>query len=96
MHLRLGDRTGFDPASIRLTRRMPDGREVAIRLTPDPGSSDPSNPFEQSFVGTFEAGVTPGKGMLKAVLQIEGATPAWWRSRFRSCRVEDGTARSRL
>ena len=54
---------------------MPDGREVAIQLTPDPAASDPSNPFEQSFVGRFEAGVMPGNGMLKAVVTLAGATP---------------------
>jgi pimeloyl-ACP methyl ester carboxylesterase len=75
VHLRLGDRTRVDPAMIRLTRRMPDGREVAIRLTPDPAASDPSNPFEQSFVGQFEAGVMPGNGMLKAVVELAGAAP---------------------
>lgn len=75
VHLRLGDRARIDPASIRLTRRMPDGREVAIALTPDPSASDPSNPFEQSFVGKFEAGVKPGKGMLKAVIEVAGAKP---------------------
>jgi hypothetical protein len=75
VHLRLGDRTKIDAAAIKLTRRMPDGREVAIRLTPDPAASDPSNPFEQSFVGRFEAGVKPGTGMLKAVVQLAGAKP---------------------
>ncbi len=75
VHVRLGDRTRIDPAAIRLTRRMPDGRELAIQLTPDPGASDPSNPFEQSFVGRFEAGVMPGNGMLKAVVTLAGATP---------------------
>jgi pimeloyl-ACP methyl ester carboxylesterase len=75
VHLRLGDRTRVDPAAIRLTRRMPDGREVAIRLAPDPQASDPSNPFEQSFVGQFEAGVMPGNGMLKAVVKLSGAEP---------------------
>ena len=75
VHLRLGDKTKFDPASIKLTRRMMDGKEVPIALSPDPKSSDPKNPFEQSFVGVFEAGVTPGKGMLTAVLQIAGGKP---------------------
>jgi hypothetical protein len=75
VHLRLGDKTKFDPASIKLTRRMMDGKEVPIALSPDPESSDPKNPFEQSFVGVFEAGVTPGKGMLTAVLQIAGGKP---------------------
>jgi pimeloyl-ACP methyl ester carboxylesterase len=75
VHLRLGDQTKVDAAAIKLTRRMPDGREVAIRLTPDPAASDPSNPFEQSFVGRFEAGVKPGTGTLRAVVQLAGAKP---------------------
>lgn len=75
VHLRLGDRTKIDASAIRLTRRMADGREVAIKLEPDPSASDPTNPFEQSFVGTFEAGVKPGKGMLKAVVELAGAEP---------------------
>lgn len=75
VHLRLGDRTRVDGSAIKLTRRMPDGREVAIKLQPDPGASDPNNPFEQSFVGQFEAGATPGTGMLKAVVQLAGAKP---------------------
>jgi pimeloyl-ACP methyl ester carboxylesterase len=72
VHLRLGDRTKIDAGAIRLTRRMPDGREVAIRLRPDPAAADPANPFEQSFAGTFEAGVTPGTGVLKAVVELAG------------------------
>jgi hypothetical protein len=75
VHLRLGDRTKVDATAIKLTRRMPDGREVAIQLKPDPTASDPSNPFEQSFVGAFEAGVKPGNGMLKAVVTLAGAQP---------------------
>ena len=54
---------------------MPDGRDVPIPLTPDPSASDPTNPFEQSFVGQFEAGVKPGKGMLRAVVELAGAKP---------------------
>jgi pimeloyl-ACP methyl ester carboxylesterase len=75
VHLRLGDRTRIDGTAIKLTRRMPDGREIVIQLKPDPSASDPSNPFEQSFVGAFEAGVKPGNGMLKAVVTLAGATP---------------------
>jgi pimeloyl-ACP methyl ester carboxylesterase len=75
VHLRLGDKTRIDPAAIRLTRRMPDGRDVAIGLRPDPQASDPTNPFEQSFVGQFEAGLMPGNGMLKAVVELAGSAP---------------------
>jgi pimeloyl-ACP methyl ester carboxylesterase len=75
VHLRLGDQTRIDTSAIKLTRRMPDGREVTIPLTPDPTASDPTNPFEQSFVGTFEAGVKPGTGILKAVVKLAGAAP---------------------
>ncbi|MGD9923793.1 MAG: hypothetical protein AB7V13_20475 [Pseudorhodoplanes sp.] len=72
VHLRLGDRTGIGATSIRLTRRMPDGREVVIPLKADPAASDPSNPFEQSFVGTFAAGAKPGTYLLKAVVALSG------------------------
>lgn len=75
VHLRLGDRTPVDASAIKLVRRMPDGREVAIPMRPDPSASDPLNPFEQSFVGQFEAGVMPGTGMLKAVVELAGAKP---------------------
>jgi hypothetical protein len=75
VHLRLGDRTPVDASAIKLVRRMPDGREVAIRLRPDPSASDPSNPLEQSFVGEFEAGAMPGTGMLKAVVEVAAGTP---------------------
>lgn len=75
VHLRLGDRTPVAASSIKLSRRMPDGRDVPIPLKADPSASDPSNPFEQTFVGQFEAGVKPGKGMLKAVVMLAGAKP---------------------
>jgi hypothetical protein len=75
VHLRLGDMIKVDPKTVRLSRVMPDGSEAIIRLEPDPGSSDPTNPFEQSFAGSFEAGAKPGKGVLKAVLMIEGDKP---------------------
>ncbi len=75
VHLRLGDRTRIDASAIRLVRRMPDGRESAIALRPDPSASDPTNPFEQSFVGQFPAGAKPGVGRLRAVVQLAGAKP---------------------
>ncbi len=75
VHVRLGDVARLDPKSVRLSRVMPDGSEAVIRLQPDPTSSDPTNPFEQSFVGTFEAGQSAGKGMLKAMLPMEADTP---------------------
>jgi hypothetical protein len=75
VHLRLGDVIKVDPKTVRLSRVMPDGSEAIIRLEPDPAASDPTNPFEQSFAGVFEAGAKPGKGMLKAVLMIEGDKP---------------------
>ena len=75
VHVRLGDQTTIDPATIKLTRRMPDGREAVIALVPDPAASDPTNPFEQSFVGKFDAGVKPGNGMLRAVVDMAGAKP---------------------
>jgi pimeloyl-ACP methyl ester carboxylesterase len=75
LHLRLGDQARVDPAMLRLSRVMPDGKEAEIRLEPDPAASDPTNPFEQSFVGTFDAGAKPGKAMLRAVLQVTNDKP---------------------
>ena len=75
VHVRLGSQQKLSPQSIKLTRRMPDGRAAKITLKPDPAASDPSNPFEQSFVGTFEAGVKPGNGMLRAVVDMAGEKP---------------------
>lgn len=75
LHLRLGDQAKVDPATIRLSRVMPDGKEAKILLEPDPAGSDPTNPFEQSFIGTFEAGVKPGKAMLRVVLQVTNDKP---------------------
>jgi pimeloyl-ACP methyl ester carboxylesterase len=72
VHVRLGSQRKLSPQSIKLTRRMPDGRAAKITLKPDRAASDPSNPFEQSFVGTFEAGVKPGNGMLRAVVDMAG------------------------
>jgi hypothetical protein len=73
--VRLGNTQKLALDTIKLTRRMPDGKDVAISLKPDPASSDPTNPFEQSFVGQFEAGVKPGNGMLRAVVDIAGSKP---------------------
>lgn len=70
VHVRLGNTQKLNPGTIKLSRRMPDGREAAITLTPDPASSDPGNPFEQSFVGRFSAGVKPGNAMLTAAVTL--------------------------
>ena len=75
VHVRLGNTQKLALDTIKLTRRMPDGKDVTIALKPDPAASDPHNPFEQSFVGQFEAGVKPGTGMLQAVVDIAGAKP---------------------
>lgn len=75
VHVRLGSQEKLAPDTIKLTRRMPDGRAAPITLKPDPAASDPHNPFEQSFVGQFDAGVKPGNGMLRAVVDIAGSKP---------------------
>lgn len=72
VHVRLGNTQKLKPGTIKLTRRMPDGREAAITLEPDPAASDPGNPFEQSFVGRFSAGVKPGNAMLTAAVTLSG------------------------
>ena len=75
IHVRLGDQIKLDASAIKVMRRMPDGRESAVTLVPDPAASDPTNPFEQSFAGQFETGAKPGNGMLRAVIELAGAKP---------------------
>lgn len=74
VHVRLGNTQKLDAQTIKLTRRMPDGREAAITLKPDPAASDPNNPFEQSFIGQFSAGVKPGNAMLRADVRLADGT----------------------
>jgi len=74
VHVRLGNTQKLRPETIKLTRRLPDGREAAVVLMPDPKASEPGNSFEQSFVGQFNAGVKPGNAMLTAVVSLSGGT----------------------
>jgi hypothetical protein len=41
---------------------------MPIPLRPDATASDPTNPFEQTFVGEFETGTHSGVGMLTAAV----------------------------
>ena len=75
VHVRLGNRQALSPQMIRLVMRTPDGRETPITLRPDPAASDPTNPFEQSFAGRFDAGARAGVGMLTAAVTVDDAAP---------------------
>lgn len=75
VHLRLGDQVAMPLSMVRLVHRDPDGIETAIALSRDPSASDPTNPFEQSFVGAFAAGTRPGLNVLRAEITIDGGPP---------------------
>lgn len=75
VHVRLGTPVKLAPSAIRLSHTMPDGSEGIVRLTADPSASEPGNPFEQSFLGTFPTGSTPGLGRLRAVVTLDKAPP---------------------
>jgi pimeloyl-ACP methyl ester carboxylesterase len=75
VHVRLATRRELSVKRIRLSFRTPDGRESPVRLRPDPTASDPTNPFEQTFVGEFVIGARPGIGMLRAALTVDAPRP---------------------
>jgi pimeloyl-ACP methyl ester carboxylesterase len=61
VHLRLDVIDAVDAAAIKLTVTPPGGTPTLVALTPDPASSDPTNPFEQSFSAEIETGTTAGE-----------------------------------
>ena len=75
VHVRLGNTQKLRARSDQADGRMPDGREVAIPLKPDPAASEPGNPFEQSFVGHFTAGAKPGMMHAQAVVRWSRRQP---------------------
>ena len=75
VHVRLGDGEPLLPEMVQLTVRKPDGIETPVTLRPDPSASDPTNPFEQSFVGEFNVGARPGNVVVTAAVAIDGAAP---------------------
>lgn len=68
VHFRLGNRAPLSSQIVRLSLVTPDGRQMPIPLRPDATASDPTNPFEQTFVGEFETGARSGVGMLTAAV----------------------------
>ena len=58
-----------------LSVRTPNGQETPLALRSDPAASDPTNPFEQTFTGDFQAGPNPGTLTLRATVQVEGGPP---------------------
>jgi pimeloyl-ACP methyl ester carboxylesterase len=75
VHVRLDSQQPLPVEALRLVLRMPDGRETPIALRRDPAGSDPSNPFEQSFVGEFQAGAGEGTRTLRATVAAAGTPP---------------------
>jgi hypothetical protein len=74
VHVRLGNKDKLRSETLRLSGQTPGGPEIPIAVKPDPSASDPTNPFEQSFVGEFRAGTKTGDAMVTAVLKVEGGT----------------------
>jgi len=75
VHVRLGTQQPLSVQAIRLRYRAPDGHEEQLPLRPNPAASDPTNPFEQTFVGSFEAGTRSGRGELIAAVTVATAHP---------------------
>jgi pimeloyl-ACP methyl ester carboxylesterase len=71
VHIRLGSQRALSLEAIRLDFRTPDGRlkRISVRRA----TSDPTNPFEQTFVGLFELGSQSGIGKLTASLRVANA-----------------------
>ena len=74
VHVRLGNMEKLKLDTLKLSGRMPGRRAAPIPLKPDPAASDPTNPFEQSFVGHFTAGAKPGDAVITAAIKVEGGT----------------------
>ena len=72
--MRLGNLEKLKLDMLKLSGRMPGRRAEPIPLKPDPAASDPTNPFEQSFVGHFTAGAKPGDAVITAAIKVEGGT----------------------
>jgi pimeloyl-ACP methyl ester carboxylesterase len=75
VHFRLGTQRPLSARLTRLTFRTPEGHERQIALRPDPGASDPTNPFEQTFTGEFITGTRAGMGMLTAAVTVDAVRP---------------------
>ena len=75
VHVRPGGKDALSADTIRLIARLPGGHESKIALRPDPSASDPTNPFEQSFVGEIKVGPKAGTGKLIATVAIAGGPP---------------------
>jgi len=74
VHLRLGNQQPVAPSRVRLTFRASNGAQKEVVLHADPSASDPTNPFEQTLVGQFDAG-TSGVGRLVAAVTVGTARP---------------------
>jgi pimeloyl-ACP methyl ester carboxylesterase len=75
VHFRLGNRQALLAQLIQLNFITPDGRQTRIPLRPDATASDPTNPFEQTFVGEFVTGERSGIGVLTAAVTVDAVRP---------------------
>jgi hypothetical protein len=69
VHLRLATGDPIAAATIRLSASRPDGTVLNLLLAPDPGASDSTIPFEQSFSAEMDVGAATGPLVLSARLE---------------------------
>lgn len=75
VHVRPEVMEPIDIATLSLTVTPPGGATQLVTLAADPGESDPSNPFEQSFSALVETGGQAGELVLTLTVN-EGAPDA--------------------
>jgi pimeloyl-ACP methyl ester carboxylesterase len=68
VHIRLGTQDELPVRRVKLSFRDSHGRQKEITLRANRAASDPSNPFEQTFVGQFEVGQAGVSRLIAAVL----------------------------
>ncbi|MEZ5786182.1 MAG: alpha/beta fold hydrolase [Xanthobacteraceae bacterium] len=71
VQFRLGGSLPLSPGALRLVLRTPGRDDQVIALRPDLASADPSNPFEQAFVGEVPVGSQPGPRILRATVATQ-------------------------
>jgi pimeloyl-ACP methyl ester carboxylesterase len=75
VHVRLGNKQPLARNKLRVVLQTPDGRRKEIALKSDPAASEPTNPFEQTFSGSFDVGTGTGTAALQATIAVTGTRP---------------------
>ena len=75
VHVRLGNKEPLARNKIHVFLQTPDGRRKQIAMKSDPAASEPTNPFEQTFGGRFDARMDTGTAILKVTIDVTGTQP---------------------